>query len=115
MLPLWNGNRLTNRMESLSWFAGGNIILGGMVTKNKTLVNYGLSIADAAGATYKMTTTGLGGEFVSWTTNCDSDDRDDCDPEDSIKLADGRYKLRPEVLETWYYVSPANGFVVREP
>ena len=103
MLPLWNGAALHNLMESLSWFAGGNIILGGMVTDNQTLVDYGLSIADAAGAVYEMTTTGLGGEFVTWTTTCDANDQNDCDPKNSLQILDGRYRLRPEVLETWYH------------
>ena len=77
-----------------------------MVTDNQTLVDYGLSIADAAGAVYKMTTTGLGGEFVTWSTECDdSDDGESktCDPRDAIQIVDGRFRLRPEVLETWYY------------
>ena len=90
-------------MESLSWFAGGSFILGGMVTKNQTLVNYGLSIADTAGAVYNMTTTGLGGEFVTWTDNCDVRDGNTCDPNDSLRISDGRFRLRPEALETWYY------------
>lgn len=88
-------------MESLSWFAGGSFILGGMVTDNQTLVDYGLSIADAAGATYDMTVTGLGGEFVTWTTDCGAGE--ECDPNDSLHVSDGRYRLRPEVLETWYH------------
>ncbi|KAK3626633.1 hypothetical protein LTR56_019699 [Elasticomyces elasticus] len=99
LLASWDGSLLEQRMESLSWFAGGSFILGGMVTDNQTLVDYGLSIADAAGAVYNMTTTGLGGEFVTWNTSCEGT----CDPRDSIQIADGRYRLRPEVLETWYY------------
>ena len=94
---------MQNTMETLSWFAGGSFILGGMVTDNQTLVDYGLSIADAAGAVYKMTTTGLAGEFVTWTTTCATSDGNACDPSDSIRITDGKYRLRPEVLETWYY------------
>lgn len=90
-------------MESLSWFAGGNIILGGMVTNNKTLVEYGLSIADAAGAVYNSTQTGLGGEFVTWDTTCEASENNSCDPKNSFRISDGRFRLRPEVLETWYY------------
>jgi mannosyl-oligosaccharide alpha-1,2-mannosidase len=90
-------------MESLSWFAGGNFILGGMVTDNQTLVNYGLSIADAAGPIYNSTQTGLGGEFVTWSTSCETSETNSCDPKDSVKISDGRFRLRPEVLETWYY------------
>ena len=90
-------------MESLSWFAGGSFILGGMVTDNQTLVDYGISMADAAGAVYNMTVTGLGGEFVTWVSACNTSGNKTCDPNDSIKIADGAFRLRPEVLETWYY------------
>lgn len=104
LLPSWNGGAaLRNNMESLSWFAGGSFILGGMVTDNQTLVDYGLSIANAAGAAYRMTLTGLGGEFVTWTTTCDDSGESTCEPDDSFQIADGRFRLRPEVLETWYY------------
>ncbi|KAG9670138.1 alpha-1,2-mannosidase, partial [Aureobasidium melanogenum] len=103
LLPSWNGPALQNSMESLSWFAGGNFILGGMVTNNQTLVDYGLSIADAAGAIYNSTQTGLGGEFVTWNTNCEASENASCDSGNSIRISDGRFRLRPEVLETWYY------------
>ncbi|KAI4760518.1 glycoside hydrolase [Aureobasidium sp. EXF-3400] len=103
LLPFWNGPILQNQMESLSWFAGGNFIRGGMVTNNQTLVDYGLSIADAAGAIYNSTQTGLGGEFVTWDTNCEVSENDSCDSINSFHISDGRFRLRPEVLETWYY------------
>lgn len=100
LLPSWDGTHLNNRMESLSWFAGGNFILGGMVTNNQTLIDYGLWIADTAGAVYNMTATGLGGEFVTWATICDEDD---CDPKNALQISDTRFKLRPEAIEAWYY------------
>ncbi|THX06335.1 glycoside hydrolase [Aureobasidium pullulans] len=103
LLPSWDGTNLQNSMESLSWFAGGNFILGGMIIDNQTLVDYGLSIADAAGAVYNSTRTGLGGELVTWTTTCETSENDPCNPDKSIQLTDGRFRLRPEVLETWYY------------
>jgi len=74
-----------------------------MVTDNQTLVDYGLSIADAAGAVYNLTTTGLGGEFVTWTTSCDASGDHACDPNASLQISDGRFRLRPEALETWYH------------
>ena len=86
-------------MESLSWFAGGSFILAGMVMGYNTLINYGLSIADTARAVYSMTVTRLGGEFVAWDTACN----DSCDAGTSLRIVDGRFRLRPEVLETWYY------------
>ncbi|KAJ8608233.1 hypothetical protein MRB53_039764 [Persea americana] len=106
LLPEWDNDRITNRMESLSWFAGGNIILGGMVTNNKTLVDFGLSIADAAGAVYNLSSTGLGAEFVSWKTSCNETGQT-CDESNSLYITDGRYRLRPEALETWYYAHRA--------
>lgn len=103
LLPSWSGQALQRSMDSLSWFAGGNFILGGMVTKNQTLVNYGLSIADTAGAIYAMTATGLGPEYVTWRTECDPKEEQCDDPRASITFSDTHFKLRPEVLETWYY------------
>lgn len=98
LLATWNGDRLDYRMESLAWFAGGNFILGGMVTRNQSILDFGLSIADAAGAVYQITATGLGGEFVTWHTP----GTDTCN-ETPIEISDGRFRMRPEVLETWYY------------
>jgi len=106
-LSNWNGpGHVDHRIESLAWFAGGNFILGGMVTGNQTLVDYGLSIADAAGAVYQMTTTGLGGEFVSWTTTCPGFPKGEtgiCVFNNAIQRSDGGFRLRSEVLETWYH------------
>lgn len=103
LLASWDNTSLSNRMESLAFFAGGSFILGGMVTKNSTLVDYGLAIADVSGALYNMTTTGLGGEFVTWHSQCDEPSSDGCDSTKSMQITDGNYRLRPEVLETWYY------------
>ncbi|KAH9825456.1 glycoside hydrolase, partial [Teratosphaeria destructans] len=100
LLATWDGTSLDRKMESLSYFAGGSFILGGMTLHNQTLIDYGLSIANAAGAVYSMTATGLGGEFVTWIDTCD---QAECNPKDSIQIIDGRFRLRPEVLETWYY------------
>lgn len=103
-LPYWEGQTRFNAMDSLSWFAGGNFILGGMVTNNQTLIDFGLSIADTGGAMYNMTATGLGGEFVVWTDDCNSGWSDEpCNANNSVRLSDASFRLRPEVLETWYH------------
>ena len=90
-------------MDSLFWFAGGNFILGGMVTNNQTLIDFGLSIADTDGAVYQMSASGLGGEYVAWTTDCGSDWEEGCNANNSVHISTGTFNLRPEVLETWYY------------
>ncbi|KAK4959838.1 hypothetical protein LTR10_002726 [Elasticomyces elasticus] len=107
-LPYWDGHKLFNAMDSLSWFAGGNFIYGGMITGNQTLVDFGLTIADTGGAMYEMTTTGLGGEFVVWTNDCNPGYLEDfrlehCNASNSVQTTGKEFKLRPEVIESWYY------------
>ncbi|KAK4499413.1 hypothetical protein PRZ48_009927 [Zasmidium cellare] len=103
LLPYWEGTSLSNAMDSLSWFVGGNFILGGMVTNNQTLIDFGLSIAEAGAGVYHSTLTGLGGEFVVWTTDCNPEWAESCSANSSIRLSDRTFRLRPELLETWYY------------
>ena len=104
LLPFWDGQRRFNAMDSLSWFAGGNFILDGMVTQNQSLINFGVIIADTPGALYKHTTVGLGPEWVHWTPDCSSAwGEDHCSGLNSVRPADPSFQLRPEVLETWYY------------
>lgn len=80
------------------------MLLGGMVTDNQTLIDFGLSIADTGGAVYRSTLTGLGGEYVGWTTDCkDADWTTSCNADNSMHLTSGEFKLRPEVIETWYH------------
>lgn len=103
-IPFWEGQRLFNVMDSLSWFIGGNFILGGMVLDNATLLDFGLSVADTAGVVHEMTATGFSGEFVHWTDDCnDGWDLQPCSGKNSIKIGDPEFNLRPEILETWYY------------
>ena len=103
-VPYWEDKNLFNAMDSLSWFVGGNFILGGMVTGNQTLINFGISIADAAIAVYNSSATGLGGEYVHWTTDCDPVwGENPCTANNSFRNADLRFQLRPEAIETWYY------------
>nr|POF00962.1 mannosyl-oligosaccharide alpha-1,2-mannosidase [Quercus suber] len=104
LLPFWEGNRFYTGMDSLSWFAGGSFILGGMVTNNQTLLDFGLSIADTAGAIYSRTVTGLGGEFLWWTTKCSPEwGEKKCTADNSFRFSTTSFRLRPEALETWYY------------
>ncbi|KAK5686569.1 hypothetical protein LTS10_002689 [Elasticomyces elasticus] len=108
LLPYWKGENVYNAMDSLSWFAGGNFILGGMVTDNQTLVDFGVSIADTAGALYQMTVTGLGGESLVWVDDCSTDflanfQLEQCNASNAVQWTDVEYKLRPEVIEGWYH------------
>ncbi|KAK5111684.1 hypothetical protein LTR62_004790 [Meristemomyces frigidus] len=114
LLPYWEGTNLFNVMDSLSWFAGGNFILGGMVTGNQTVLDFGLSIADTGGAMYAMTTTGLGAEFVVWTDDCNTAFAEQyhlspCNGSNSVQVSGPEFKLRPEVIESWYYAYRATG------
>lgn len=93
-------------MDALSWFAGGNFILGGMILDNSTILDFGISIARTALNMYSRTWSGLGGEFVWWTEYCEPgwlEDGELCDASNSWRFSSKNYDLRPEVLETWYY------------
>lgn len=104
LLRFWESNKFYPGMDSMSWFAGGNFILGGMVTGNRTLVNFGLSIADTAGAIYSRTATGLGGEFLWWTPDCaPAWGEASCTADNSFRFSTTSFRLRPEALESWYY------------
>lgn len=110
LIPFWEGQRLFNALDSLTWFAGGNYILGGMVTSNETLIDFGVKIANTAGALYQSTTSHLSPEWVHWTPDCSSDwGEEPCNGTNSVRPADSSFRLRPEALETWYYAYRATG------
>lgn len=92
-------------MDALSWFAGGNFILGGMVLDNNTILDFGVTIARTALNMYLRSWSQLGGEFVWWTKDCDLDWGEGglCDASNTWRWSTTEYNLRPEVLETWYY------------
>ena len=74
-----------------------------MITDNQTLMNFNVSIADTGRVMYSMTTTGLSGEFAQWTETCSADlGEDPCTANNSIRPSTVEFKLRPEVMESWY-------------
>jgi mannosyl-oligosaccharide alpha-1,2-mannosidase len=75
-----------------------------MATHNQILVDFGLVIANTAGALYKHTASHLGSEWVHLTSDCSSDwGEAHCSGYNSVRPADTSIQLRPEALETWYY------------
>jgi mannosyl-oligosaccharide alpha-1,2-mannosidase len=72
LFSFWEDQRRFNAMDLSSWFVGGNFILGGMTTRNETLVGFRIGIADTAGALYKNAASDLGPEWVHFTPDCGS-------------------------------------------
>jgi mannosyl-oligosaccharide alpha-1,2-mannosidase len=52
---------------------------------------------------YNLTKTGLGGEFVIWSTTYDASGENAYKSDETFCSSNGKFRLRPEVLETWYY------------
>ena len=112
LLPSWEYGKLVKVMDVASWSAGGTFILGGLVTSNQTLIDFGITIADTAGAISHVTTTGLGAESIVWTDDCapsfmERYRLDECNASTAIQITSPEYKLRPQVIETWYYAYQA--------
>jgi mannosyl-oligosaccharide alpha-1,2-mannosidase len=59
-LPFGEDQRRFNAVDLLFWFAGGNFILGDMLTHNQTLVDFGLVMSNTAVVLYKHTSSHSG-------------------------------------------------------
>lgn len=107
-LNAFNGRNELHEMDSLAWTAGASVILGGMVTRNQTLVDFGMSLADTLGALHETTSISLLPETLVWTPKCDEKYLQDfnlntCNGTNVVQITDPTYKLRPQAFETWYY------------
>ncbi|KAH7916693.1 glycoside hydrolase family 47 protein [Hygrophoropsis aurantiaca] len=101
----------------LACFYGGNWILGGKMTNNDTLVNYGLQLTDACWNTYASTVTGIGPEYFAFESS-DGTYTGGSAPDANATafynkhgfyITGGDYILRPEVLESNFYAWRATG------
>ncbi|KAH8829477.1 glycoside hydrolase family 47 protein [Flagelloscypha sp. PMI_526] len=112
-------NRFRHISSNLACFHGGNWILGGKLTNNETIVNYGLELADACWNTYTSTATGIGPEAFAYMSS-DGNYTGFADPTQKdldfyaqhgyyIPSGYNYYDLRPEVLESNFYAFRATG------
>ncbi|KAG9239469.1 glycoside hydrolase [Amylocarpus encephaloides] len=118
-LAIFNGKKLIYQSQHLACFDGGNFILGGLVLKEQTYIDFGLKLVSACEDTYNSTLTGIGPESFRWVTN-DTAPNDPSNPpvpadrqtfyaRAGFYITNGNYILRPEVIESFYYAYRATG------
>ncbi|KAL2266226.1 hypothetical protein VTJ83DRAFT_5578 [Remersonia thermophila] len=115
----WHGPELRFASGHLACFHGGNFILGGLVLDEPRFVRFGLELVDGCRATYEATATGIGPETFAWQDASLPPDAPNNRPPPREQAAfyntsgfwilDGRYALRPEVIESYYHAYRATG------
>ncbi|KAJ1311404.1 hypothetical protein OPQ81_009894 [Rhizoctonia solani] len=117
----WYNGTFRHLGSHLACFHGGNWIMGGRLTDNDTIVDYGLRLTDTCWNTYERTATGLGPEVFGFI-GPDGDRAGRVKPS-SNDLAFYKengfysyndswwayYDLRPEVIESNFYAWRATG------
>jgi mannosyl-oligosaccharide alpha-1,2-mannosidase len=96
--------------QHLVCFAGGMLALGGRLFDNQTYFDVGRKISDGCAWTYKRAPNGIMPEVFSMTP-CPSWSECDYTPGASSFSAihDGRYILRPEAIESIFYMFRLTG------
>lgn len=99
-------------------FAGGNFILGGLLLKEEKYTKFGLALAESYFQTYNQTASGIGPEVFRWTDGAlpigNGNGNPPADQADFYKKAGfwvtgADYALRPETIESLYYAYRATG------
>ncbi|CAE6414848.1 unnamed protein product [Rhizoctonia solani] len=114
----YTGGRVRHISSHLACFHGGNWIMGGRLTGNETIVQYGLRLTDACWNTYEKTGTGIGPEVFaymgpdgSYTGTAPSTGDLEFYRNNGFYVYNdyAYYDLRPEVLESNFYAWRATG------
>ncbi|CAE6482957.1 unnamed protein product [Rhizoctonia solani] len=115
----YTGGRVRHISSHLACFHGGNWIMGGRLTGNDTIVQYGLRLTDACWNSYEKTETGIGPEVFAYIgpdgdwTGGEAPSAADLlfYKKNGFYVYDGYayYDLRPEVLESNFYAWRATG------
>ncbi|CAE6430566.1 unnamed protein product [Rhizoctonia solani] len=112
------GGKVRHISSHLACFHGGNWIMGGRLTGNDTIVQYGLRLTDACWNSYEKTSTGIGPEVFAyigrdgdWTGVTPTASDREFYQKNGFYVYNGYayYDLRPEVLESNFYAWRATG------
>lgn len=113
-----NDNWFENEQSHLSCFAAGNLMLGGRYFKYPNYISLGKALLEACHHTYVSTPTQIGPESWSWVPKFGVENAtfEPSTPrqEDELKkngfwVADARYRLRPEYVESLFYAYRITG------
>ncbi|CAE6452479.1 unnamed protein product [Rhizoctonia solani] len=114
----YTDERVRHISSHLACFHGGNWIMGGRLTGNDTIVEYGLRLTDACWNSYEKTGTGIGPEVFAYIgpdgdyTGASPSASDlEFYQKNGFYIYNGYayYDLRPEVLESNFYAWRATG------
>ncbi|KAG6834240.1 hypothetical protein H0H93_010996 [Arthromyces matolae] len=114
----YDGSKQIRHVGShLACFYGGNLIFGGRILNNDTIVNVGLQLTDACWNTYASTATGIGPEVFAFTSDDGGYTGGDVPTAEQsafnalhgFYITSADYILRPEVLESNFYAWRATG------
>jgi mannosyl-oligosaccharide alpha-1,2-mannosidase len=114
----WNGPWFVNEMSHLACFAPGNLLLGGRVLQRKDLMTLGKALLEGCRHTYDASPIGIGPEQFSWIPAAGSQNGT-FEPKSQRQLqevnkygfwvADPRFQLRPEYVESLFYAYRTTG------
>ncbi|KAB5593644.1 hypothetical protein CTheo_2937 [Ceratobasidium theobromae] len=115
----YTGGRVKHVSSHLACFHGGNWIMGGRLTGNDTIVQYGLRLTDACWNSYEKTTTKIGPEMFGYVASDGNWNGGSGPSSDDLAFykkngfyvygSNSYYDLRPEVLESNFYAWRATG------
>jgi mannosyl-oligosaccharide alpha-1,2-mannosidase len=109
---VWDDGRRDNSGQHLVCFAGGMLGLGGRLTENNTHVSVGRKLTDGCVWTYEHAPMGIMPEIFSMPTCPDLSECEDTRETGSSpfsKIDDARYILRPEAIESVFYMYRITG------
>ncbi|KAL7273588.1 hypothetical protein RUND412_003539 [Rhizina undulata] len=116
-LAQWRNGWLLNEMGHLACFAGGNLLLGGKYLSREDIMQFGLEVVDTCHETYAQSITQIGPEYFSWIPAYSS--KPTYKPQNHAQwqqlqkagfwATDGRWMLRPETVESYFYAYRITG------
>ncbi|KAI5777768.1 mannosyl-oligosaccharide alpha-1,2-mannosidase-like protein, partial [Geopyxis carbonaria] len=116
-LHQWRSGWLLNEMGHLACFAGGNLLLGGRYTATPRAFQLGLDLVDTCHHLYATAgPTKIGPEYVSWLPEGHDGAYEPGSEHQMSQLrdkgywvADARWMLRPETVESYFYAYRITG------
>lgn len=108
-LAEFDGTSLVNKSQHLACFDGGNYILGGIVLGEQKYIDFGLTLVAGCRDTYNSTLTNIGPDEFSWNVTSLPADQTAFYERAGFFTTNSEYKLRPEVLESFYYAYRVTG------
>ncbi|KAF2261697.1 mannosyl-oligosaccharide 1,2-alpha-mannosidase precursor [Lojkania enalia] len=102
-LASYDGQNIIQSSSHLACFDGGNFILGGLVLKNQTYINFGLELVNGCHETYTATATQIGPEAFRWDPSRVPPEQVEFFQKNGFYISASDYILRPETIESYYY------------